>query len=176
MDDQSLLELLKFSARSKYSVKVISHKQLKSLKFTSKPTYLVVHYGSSQKGHYVAYFIKGRSKGKPVALMLDSFGYSHNFYNHSPPPFFIKGRIKTQLQKSTSSLCGLYTWFFLYRLVQDYSIKSTLSLFGANKEANDGLIKESYKKFIKKFSLHFKNNLSPRFYCVCKNTFVRQNR
>lgn len=175
MDDTRLRELLRISSKSKIKTKVIAHTQLRRLKPSKLPLYLVVHFGSRLDGHWTSFYIPKVTKQKPDAYMIDSFAMKFQFYHTRPPPFRIKARITKQIQDSRSSLCALYSWFFLYRLAENYSIKSTLALFGSNTVANDNLVKAKYRQFVKKYSPHFKTNLSPRFACICKDKFVRLN-
>lgn len=177
MDSFRLHELLTFTSKNKIAVKVVSHKHIKRVKLNQLPLFLVVHYGRSDKnGHYIGFVIHKSKKRAKTAIMLDSFGEKYSYYSTVVLPFSIKGGITRQIQDSSSNLCGLFLWFFLHRLVENYSVRATLGLFGRNTLLNDKLVKERYKQFIAKNNIHFKSNLSPRFYCTCKNKFVKINR
>ena len=132
---------------------VLAIDQLSNIKFHHFPSFFCLNldYSYEQGTHWIA--LRVSKKGVEI---FDSLGFDHLSFGRYPKPLLdflsIYGKNKTvlttpKLQNSSSSLCGFFVLYFII-MRQNFTFKSTLSIFSSNLYLNEKLIISELHKIL----------------------------
>lgn len=127
---------------------IIAKDQIERIDFTKLPFVAIINTEpiSVKYGHWVCVIVFSLTKSESFC----SYGYALSFYGIELPN--VKNIVNNgrQLQSDFTKVCGMYCLLYLSLRANNYSLNHFNSLFSQNKNKNDRIVLNFYKKIKKK--------------------------
>lgn len=162
MDNFTLEAYVSFLIRKRPDVGfyIITKDQLKQVSFSKNKTFIIVHTGSFDNGHFVTFYVHSNNHGCTVEY-FDSFGKPLSSYNITfPLQLCVVKSNKKIIQDSSAATCGTYALYFIYSRLKHVSFEKFVHKFDSSTLRNEHKIQQFYNRFIRQFQNYNKKSTS----------------
>lgn len=127
-----------------HNFNVLSPSEIVNIDLKRLPAAYIINSKPGIGEHWLGIYILRRG-GQTVAFAIDSLGEDFDHY-HIPIPVPIVSQLTRTIQSDTSTNCGLFVLYILYKLSQGLSLKAATRVFGSNLNTNDEIVENFIKR------------------------------